>query len=772
LAKRKHRDGGSFNMSELNSKSPEPSLPPNETVITKLKVLYFAALCLIAAVIITSSLLLQHAISESAGDSRVINLAGRQRMLSQRLAKDVLALKIACPAINCTDRIEEMRLSLNDWTRAHEGLQHGDASLQLPQRENSREIRETFSKLDSHHKAMVSAGNTLLGAPNQRPTQQQLDQAIKVILDHEPEFLRLMDRITFQFDKESKSNLQSINEIEGYILILGLLLLLLEFLLVFRPSLRNLGNLFRALVRRTDELAESNLKLRLQLEESARLRAEADSANRAKSAFLSNISHEIRTPLNSIIGFTEILERKLLDTPSAEYLAPLRNAGFSLLNLVNDVLDLSKIEAGKTEIKLAPVQVHQLLQELKDIFLDKIQQKGLEFRITISKTLPNTLVLDGMRLRQILVNLIGNSIKFTSCGYIQLSVECKEFSNSSKTQKRVELLINLTDSGCGMSSEYQKNLFSPFHQEDNAFTRKLSGTGLGLSIVKNLVELMSGTIGVESEVDQGTSFRISIPDLEVPELPDSLKIAKAAIDRTLDFTATTILLADANPYDRLYLKSAFEEFANLHIIEVENGGGILKAVQKQPIDLIITELRLPEIDGLEVAKKLRADSRFADIALILLTGSVFELEDANNARAFGRIFDLRLRKPVQVTEIIASLRMLLPHKLDVTPDASRELIKPTSETFDTLNLDLSTHLPYWQNNIDPVLHKISKSCSSDDVEALLKHIQLFNNMVGAGLLNSYLQKLQKAFDEFDLSEIIKLAEVLIAYKQTLFKCRP
>jgi signal transduction histidine kinase/CheY-like chemotaxis protein len=760
-------------MSTIKSRTNEDFLPPDEATISRLKIVYFSALALIAAVLIASSLLLQQAINKSGGDSRVINLAGRQRMLSQRLSKGVLALKIKCPTFDCPTQLQEISQSLDDWTRAHEGLQHGDRGLQLPQRENSREIKAAFLTLDVHHKAMVTAINSILEASSPKARQAHLDDAINVILQNEREFLGTMDQITFQFDKESKENLQSIAEIERFMLFVGLLILLLEFFLVFRPSLRNLSVLFRALSKRTDDLADANFKLHLQLEESARLRAEADSANRAKSAFLSNISHEIRTPLNSIIGFTELLEKRLFDSQSAEYLAPLKSAGFSLLNLINDVLDLSKIEAGKTEIRVLPVQIKELLHEIRNIFLEKIENKGLKFTLTTSETLPKTLLLDETKLRQILVNLIGNATKFTERGFIAVNVECGSCQNSPETPDRTELVITISDSGCGMSSEYQQKLFSPFHQEETTYTRKFVGTGLGLSIVKNLVQLMGGTISAQSTVDVGTTFLISIPNVEIVEPTESLNkhtATSTSHDQGLDFNfeAATILIADANPYDRLYLKSAFEVFPKLQIIEVEDGRGLLDAVQQQPIDLIITELRLTEIDGLEAAKQLRSNPRYTDIAIVLLTGSVFEMEQDDNAEAFGRIFDLRLRKPVLISEVLASLRMLLPHKLSTPPNVSRDLIKPTIESLYG-NIDFSEHQPYWQNNIEPLLYKCNHSCSSDDVQELLEHLQAFNTKTGTGVFDSHIQKLHTAVKDFDLDEMTRVAKSLATYKQILFK---
>jgi|GEM_PF-3470833 len=235
----------------------------------------------------------------------------------------------------------------------------------------------------------------------------------------------------------------------------------------------------------------------------------ADVANRAKSEFLANMSHEIRTPLNAVIGFSDLLSSLISSDKQKSYLSSIKKAGKTLLTLINDILDLSKIEAGRLEIQTEPINPMLIFTELEQIFAVKLAEKSLEFIIDID--LPPTLVLDQTRLRQVLFNLLGNAIKFTEQGYIKLSAHKRSQENDSR---KIDLIIAVADTGIGIPKDQQNIIFEYFQQQNGQTTRKYGGTGLGLAISKRLVEMMNGQISVRSE--QGSVFEITLRDVEVP----------------------------------------------------------------------------------------------------------------------------------------------------------------------------------------------------------------------------------------------------------------
>jgi len=235
----------------------------------------------------------------------------------------------------------------------------------------------------------------------------------------------------------------------------------------------------------------------------------AESANRAKSEFLANMSHEIRTPMNAILGFTELLSSSVQDEQQKSWLEAIQSGGKSLMTLMNDILDLSRIEAGKMEIQYKPVNPHTLFEEIRQIFALRISEKNLDFIVEISKDIPESLLLDEVRLRQILFNLIGNAVKFTESGYIKISVKCKVLS------VKCDLTITVEDTGIGIPPESQGKIFEAFRQQDGQSTRKYGGTGLGLAITKRLVEMMNGDIVLKSEPGRGSIFAILLYDIEI-----------------------------------------------------------------------------------------------------------------------------------------------------------------------------------------------------------------------------------------------------------------
>ncbi len=751
--------------------------------IHRLKQLYFFALVFIATVLIASSLLLQYAIEKNAGDSRVINLAGRQRMLSQRLTKDVLALKYSCPNFSCPAKISEISNSLGEWKKAHLGLQKGDANLQLVARENSSQIVRYFSELDKPHKVMVDAIDSLLGQMKKNTLNKDaeaqmshdIDNVIGILLENEKEFLPLMDKITFQFDSESKARITSINEFERYFLLIGIFVLAMEFVFVFRPSVLRMMELFKALMEKTDELATVNGKLNFQLEELKQLRHKADCANRAKSTFLSSMSHEIRTPLNSVIGFSDLLEKRVEGSKEKQYLQAVRSSGYLLLKLINDVLDLSKIEAGKMEIRIARVNFPQTLAEIALTFREKIEAKCLKFEFSVAQNIPEILLLDDVRIRQILFNLIGNSIKFTSKGAISVSITSNESTIGTDVSSLVDLIFVVEDTGCGMSQEYLEHIFSPFVQENNDLTIQHTGTGLGLAITKHLVELMHGEISVESVLDKGSRFTVRIPNVSVSESSAVPQSAEEFEYGSVEFDEASILIVDDVDLNRKYLKEVFSYCPNIRVFDSEDGRAALDLLKVQKIDLVLMDVRMPRINGIEAAKKVRESGPNANTKVVMITGSVFELEGIRADVNLAKYVDDYLHKPVRPSEIVKCVTKFLSHRVIESAlicqksqnekcgeDGSAEL------TLEQKNVMISLY-PYWQENILPLRKRMQQSFSSDDVVKLYGYLLVVSEKTNNFLLVGCCKNLKRALEDFDLSKIQAILEDVGKYEEIFFR---
>jgi len=288
---------------------------------------------------------------------------------------------------------------------------------------------------------------------------------------------------------------------------------------------RHKEHLEEEVAKRTAELENQRKALQYALERAEQLAIKAEAANRAKSEFLANMSHEIRTPMNAILGLSGLLDSLIADKKQKNYLETIKSSGMSLLTLINDILDLSKIEAGKMELHYEPVNPYSLFSEIKNIFSLSISRKGLKFVMDIASDIPESLLLDDVRLRQILFNLVGNAVKFTEKGQIKLSA--RKAADQDK-EGMIDLIIAVEDTGIGIDPQSQEKIFEAFRQQDGQSTKRYGGTGLGLTISKRLVEMMGGTITVKSKVNKGTTFEITLPRVSIaaaarPKPPSSLR---------------------------------------------------------------------------------------------------------------------------------------------------------------------------------------------------------------------------------------------------------
>ena len=322
-------------------------------------------------------------------------------------------------------------------------------------------------------------------------------------------------------------------------------------------------------------------------------------AAQLKENFMANMSHEIRTPMNAILGFTNLLQRKSLDGESKEYVQTIQKSGENLLATINDILDLSKIEAGMVRIESSPFSIRGLLHSIEVMLKPKATEKQLQLTVKIAESVPDILEGDTTRLTQILVNLIGNALKFTSEGSVSISI-----TNEGLTGSVINTGITVADTGIGVDKEKLQYIFERFQQAEDSVTRKYGGTGLGLSIVRDLVLLQKGTIDVESEQGKGTKFSLMIPYKISAEDSTIAPVGGSSITAEINFERHYILVVEDNEINQSLIKHLFKSW-ELKYDLANNGIEAIEKLRVKKYDLILMDIQMPEMDGYTAAQEIR-----------------------------------------------------------------------------------------------------------------------------------------------------------------------
>jgi len=410
-------------------------------------------------------------------------------------------------------------------------------------------------------------------------------------------------------------------------------------------------------------------------------RDRANQANKAKSEFLANMSHEIRTPMNAILGFSEALYHKLESPQYKKMVKTVLNSGNLLLSLLNDILDLSKIEAGKLDISPQPVDLRQILQEIKLLFSDKASKKGLRMATQIPKAFPELVKLDEIRIKQVIFNLVGNAIKFTHEGSVFISLL---FENTSSELGVLQLRV--ADTGIGIPGPQQQLIFEAFQQQSGQSTREYGGAGLGLAISKRLVEKMGGVIGVESKEGKGATFTVSFPETQV--CSDTYRRKRESkVAKELIFEKASILVVD----DVISNIESIENLlstAGLNITSADCGEMALEVLKHTTPDVILLDLRMPGLTGFEVAEQIKSNPLIKHIPVIAFTASVM----SNTIIETSSCFDDVVYKPVNRNEILNVLSKYLKHSVQSENLSEAQALSDEEDSF-VLSEKTHTHLP-------------------------------------------------------------------------------
>lgn len=483
---------------------------------------------------------------------------------------------------------------------------------------------------------------------------------------------------------------------------------------------------------------------------------EAEQMSKAKSEFLANVSHEIRTPMNAILGFSEILLDKIENPKHKEQIKAIISSGRTLLSLINDILDLSKIEAGRLDFEFEPMNFNQKITEIHQLFSPKVQQKQLALEIITSPDIPDFIFMDEVRFHQILFNIVGNAIKFTDRGYVK--IESKVFRQNNN---KFDLSIEIEDSGIGIPNDQLDKIFDVFTQQSGQSNRSFEGTGLGLAITRKLLEKMKGEISVKSKVGKGSTFTILFHNIEEAEGINKPDKPSDTADKNLIFDNCTILIVDDIDFN-IQVTRQLLEYEGLSFMESNSGEKAIEMLEFEKPDLIFMDIRMHGMSGISATEIIKNRPEWKDIPVVALTASALQHDE----QQIKKMFDGYIRKPASKKDLLNAVKQFLPYKTEkeLTP-LTEDILK--NRLSDPANRELIAQMTdKLEKQFTPVWYSIKDTLVIFEIDEFCDELEKFNTQYQCEILQQYISNLKNSVQEFNVE---KIEENLNAFEELINK---